>query len=168
MKMLRGSIAPGLMVIAVATATAQSPRPMTIIDLIDVPQLNGPQLSPTGSQVLYTLGQADWKANKRVSHVWRVNTDGSGAVQLTNGAEGESDAHWSPDGSQIAFVAKRGDGAESQIYLIPNSGGEARKLTDHATSVSDITWSADGSTLYFLAPEAKTAEQKERDKLKDD
>src|SRR5262249_25271239 len=47
-------------------------------------------------------------------------------------------------------------------------GGEARRLTAHASAVSDLSWAPDGSALYFSAPEAKTAEEKARDKNKDD
>jgi len=149
-------------------AAAQAPRPMSIVDMIDIPSLGDPQLSPDGRQLLYTLSTADWKANRRVSHVWRVNADGSGTVQLTSGARGESSPRWSPDGSQIAFVATRTDTGQAQVYLISNTGGEARQLTNHATGVSSITWSPSGDAIYFLASDPKTDEEKQKDRGKDD
>ena len=148
---------------------------MTLVDMLEVPSVADPELSPDGKQVLFSVNRADWKANNRISHVWRINTDGSGLVQMTNGPRGENGARWSPDGSRIAFLGRRGSasGAESeeagsQIYLISNAGGEAQQLTKHATSVSSITWAPDGSTVYFTAANPKTAEEKERDKAKDD
>ena len=103
---------------------------MTIVDLIEVPQLRSPQLSPDGSQLLYALSEADWKANKRVSHIWRVPTVptepiADEAVQLTNGEKGESSPRWSPGGQHIAFIAERGDDETEQIYLLSNSGPRA-------------------------------------------
>ena len=161
----------GVVVLALICASpslAQSTRPMTLVDLLEVPSLSDPQLSPDGQQLLYVLAEADWEANKRISHIWRVNRDGNELVQLTNGVEGEDDPRWSPDGQQIAFITKRGDAEEEQIYLLSNEGGEAHRLSDHATSVTNIEWSPDGAHIYFIAADPKTPEEKERDEAKDD
>jgi len=159
--------------LVVAAAAAQERRPMTAVDMTNVPFLTDPQISSDGSQVLYVLAEPDWKENTRISHIWRVSTNGGDAVRMTNGLEGEDSPRWSPDGSIIAFVAKRGrqtEGAEiqSQIHLLRNTGGEARALTEHETSVSDIAWSPDGTFIYFIAPDPKTDEEKQREKVKDD
>jgi dipeptidyl aminopeptidase/acylaminoacyl peptidase len=146
----------------------QSPRPVGIVDLINIPRLADPELSPDGRMVIYTRGDADWKANRRVNHIWRVAVDGGEPVQLTFGADGESSPRWAPDGKTIAFTAKRGDDEFAQIYLLPIDGGEARRLTTHPSAVSEISWLPDGSGLYFTAPEARTEEEKAREKAKDD
>ena len=147
---------------------AQGPRPMTLVDVLNVPQISDPQLSPDGQQILFVRAEANWKANKRISHIWRINADGSGVIQLTNGTDGETGPRWSPDGRNIAFIAKRGDAEANQIHLMSNGGGEARALTSHATAASNITWSPDGSLVYFRAPDPKTEQQKAREKAKDD
>ncbi|PYV20130.1 MAG: hypothetical protein DMG07_00010 [Acidobacteria bacterium] len=154
-------------VAAALAAGAAAKRPMTLVDMLEVPQISDPQLSPDGRQVAFVESRADWKANNRVSHIWRVNLDGSGLVRMTNGPRGESSPRWSPDGRRIAFVARRAaeaaSGAEesAQVFTILNSGGEAQPLTRHATVVSSIEWSADGTALYFLAPDPKSTEEKE-------
>jgi len=156
--------------VSVPALVAQTPRPMTLVDLINLPQISDPQISGDGRQVLFVRSEANWKADRRIGHIWRVNSDGAGAVQMTNGTDGESSPRWSPDGKTVAFLAKRGTepDAAMQIYLMPDAGGEARALTSHATAVSNITWSPDGSTIYFRAADPKTEEQKAREKLKDD
>ncbi len=147
---------------------AQSPRPMGIVDLLSLPRLADPRLSPDGRDVVFTLGEADWKSGRRISHIWRTRVDGGQAVQLTHGAENENTPRWSPDGRTIAFTAKRGENEFAQIYLLAVDGGEARQLTTHASAVSEITWTPDGTSLYFVAPEPKTADEKARERVRDD
>ncbi len=165
----------GRLVLAVAVVfgcaaelAAQERRAMTVVDMLEIPSIGNVQLSPDGRQVLYVRSDADWERNTRVSHIWRVDIDGSGTIQLTNGHDGESSPRWSPDGAAIAFLAERGDAEDRQIYLISNAAGEARQLTEHATSVSNITWSPDGRWIYFTATNEKSDEQKKREEAKED
>lgn len=157
-----------LLAAALAAPALAQPRAMTLVDLINVARISDPQLSPDGRQVLFVKSEADWKANKRIAHIWRVNLDGSDAVQLTAGADGESSPRWSPDGRFVAFVTKRQGDEEAQIYLLPTGGGEAQRLTRHETGVSSIAWSPDGRFIYFLAADPKPADQRAREKAKDD
>ncbi|MCB1035696.1 MAG: PD40 domain-containing protein, partial [Acidobacteria bacterium] len=141
---------------------------MTIVDLLDIPSVTDPRLSPDGEEMLFVLAQADWKENKRVPQVWRASRGGGDSMQLTFGKDGASEPRWSPDGSWIAFLAKRDGDEETQIYLLPRRGGEGRRLSTHPTSVSDLAWAPDGKSLYFLASDEKTEEEKKRDEAKDD
>ena len=154
--------------LAAALAAAQDKRPMTIVELIDVPSVGSPRLSPDGSQILYTRTDTDWKKNGRTTHIYRINSDGSGEVQLTNGEDGESSPRWSPDGTRVAFLAKRGEDEHTRIYVMRNRGGEASPLTDHDSSVRSFQFSPDGAHIYFTAPNAKTPEEKKKDRLQDD
>ena len=159
-----------ILISMVSLASSETKRAMTIVDLINVPSLGDPQLSPDGGQLLYTLSEPDWKENKRIGHIWRINSDGSNPIKMTNGENGESSPRWSPNGSVIAFITKRGeqDDAKNQIFIISNRGGEAEPLTEHETGVSNIQWSPDSKFIYFLANDAKSDEEKEREKAKDD
>ena len=155
-------------IFSTSDALAQKRPPMTLVDLLQVPTLSDPQLSPDGTQLLYVLAKADWKANKQVRHIWRIDVDSKRRVQMTAGTGGETSPCWSPGGLWIAFLAKRGDAPANQIYLLSNRGGEAQQLTEHETAVSNIAWSADGAFIYFLAPDPKTEAQKQRETLRDD
>jgi dipeptidyl aminopeptidase/acylaminoacyl peptidase len=141
---------------------------MSIVDLAQLPRILDPQLSPDGRFVLYTLTRVDWRGNRSVAHIWRQQIGGGEPIQMTNGDAGETTARWSPDGKSIFFLTRRNENTDTQIYLLPAGGGEAQPLTRHATSVSQPTWSPDGSAIYFLALDGRTAEERDRDRLRDD
>ena len=153
---------------AAAAASAQAKRPMTIVELIDVPQIGSPRLSPDGTELLYTRSDTDWEDNGRTTHIHRIGADGSGDIRLTGGENGESSPRWSPDGDWVAFLARRGEGPFQQIHRLSNQGGEASPLTQHESSVQSFAFSPDGEHIYFLAPDPRTAEEKRKDDLRDD
>ena len=90
-----------------ALAAGAQPRPIGFVDALSLPGIQDPQLSPDGTQVLFVMKSPDWKANRRIGHIYRVKVDGTDQAQLTLGERGESSPRWSPDGSQVAFAARR-------------------------------------------------------------
>ena len=152
----------------ISSVWAQEKQVMTIVDLLEVPQLRDPQLSPQGTALAYTVAEADWQSNKRITHIWLVRTSTENvSVQLTFGESGEHSPRWSPDGDHIAFLAKRSGDTDEQIYLLRKTG-EASRLSQHDTAVSNIQWSPDGKFIYFIANDPKTSNEKKKDKLQDD
>lgn len=153
---------------ATSLVGAQTKRPMTLMDLLAVPRVADPQLGADGRQVFFTMDKPDWTSNRRVSHIWRINIDGTGLTQVTYGEHGESSPRRSPDGAKIAFLTRRGGSELTQIFLLNTLGGDATPLSNHPTAVSSISWSPDGQSIYFLASDPKAEEEKNRDTLKDD
>jgi dipeptidyl aminopeptidase/acylaminoacyl peptidase len=146
-----------------ASAIAQPRRPMTLVDVADLPRALDPAISPDGRFVTYMLQRPDWASGRLVPHIWRQATLGGAPDQLTFGDIGEVNARWAPDGQTILFL--RG----GQIWLLPVGGGEPRALTRHATAIgAGAAWSPDSSAIYFTAAEPRTAEERERTRLGDD
>jgi dipeptidyl aminopeptidase/acylaminoacyl peptidase len=158
----------GLVAVVAAAPSAQSKRPMSFVDVLEMPLIQEPQLSPDGKYVAYVMFRSDWRANRPVAHLYRVNADGTGQVQLTFGERGESTPRWSPAGTTLAFLARRDNDANNQIYLLDVLGGEARRLTTHATAPVAMQWAPDGQSIYFVAADARNAEERARDRLQDD
>jgi dipeptidyl aminopeptidase/acylaminoacyl peptidase len=149
-----------LAALIIGGSESNPPRPMSFLDLLAIPALSDPQLSPDGTLVAYVQDAPDWKENKRIGHLWRIPVSGGAPVQLTRGTRGESNPRWSPDGKALAFVARRDGQDDAQIHLLSGDGGEARALSAHVTAVSAIDWSPDGTRIYFLADESKTIEER--------
>jgi len=149
-----------------AAMSAQEQRPMTFVDTINLKRVSGLDLSPDGKQIVFTITEANWEKNKTISHIWRVNTDGQGLTQMTNGKDGESGGIWSPDGKYISFITKRNK--ESQIHLLYNSGGEAIELTQHKGGINTHAWSPCGKKIYFIATDPLDAEEEKKKEMKDD
>ena len=163
----RAAIAAFLGAIAIlAPLQSQTRRPMTLLDLAELPRVIGPQLSPDGRTVAYFLSGADWKAGRPVLHLWRQDVAGGAPAQLTFTEGGDIPvARWSPDGKTLLFLR------EGQISLLPADGGESRVLTHHATNVSvgiPPSWVPDGSAVYFAASDAPSAAERELTRLRDD
>ena len=161
------ALALALALIAAATRThTQTRRPMTLIDQAELPRIAGaaPQLSPDGRTLAYLLSRTDWKAGRLIFQLWRQTVGGGAPVQLTfseGGVQGGA-IRWSPDGKTLLFLR------DGQIALLPIDGGEPRVLTKHATSPSSPSWSPDGGTVYFLASDSRTADERERERVRDD
>jgi Tol biopolymer transport system component len=71
------------------------------------------------------------------------------AVQLTAGTSRNQFPAVSPDGTRLAFV--RGEGAQSNVFVMPMTGGSPHQLTFSGTVTGAPAWSPDGSALAFCA-----------------
>ncbi len=105
-----------------------------------------PQLSPDGSQIIYTRGWIDKVNDKRESSLWVMNADGSKNRFLVRG----SNARWSPAGDRIAYTAQ-GEPKGSQIFVrYMDAEGAITQVTRVEKAPSGVTWAPDGTRLGFM------------------
>ena len=80
-----------------------------------------------------------------------IDSDGDGngdnPTNLTNTPGLDAEAHWSPDGSRIAFRSER-DG-NSEIYIMDADGSNLIRLTDRLGWDGAPDWSPDGTRIVF-------------------
>ncbi len=129
------------------------------------------QISPDGSQVVYTVAPMSKKEEHGTSAIWLASTDGKRpARQFTRGDVADNGPQWSPDGSQLAFLSDRAKRGTAQLYLIAVDGGEARPLTstENKKAVEDFSWSPGGGQIAFTSADEPTEEDERREKERDD
>src|SRR5581483_9269844 len=112
---------------------------------LDWEDVQAPQLSPDGTQILFTRRWVDKMNDRWESSIWLMNADGSHARQLVQG----SDVHWSPDGKRIAYVAK-GEPSGSQIFVrYMDAEGSVTQISHLTEAPSGLEWSPDGKSIAF-------------------
>jgi len=108
--------------------------------------VSNPQLSPDGSQIIYTRGWTDKVNDKRESSLWIMDAGGGRNRFLVRG----SNAKWSPTGDRIAYTAQ-GEPKGTQIFVrYMDAEGAITQITRVEKAPSAVDWSPDGTKLGFV------------------
>ncbi len=129
---------------------------VTSKELLKLKFVGDPQIDPTGSQILFTLSQANEKGDGYVQKIYRY--DGRKVSQFTSGTHDNS-PRWSPNGKKIVFISKRSKDEGNDLMIISASGGEARILTHFKNGVTGVKW-LNENTLIAEVVEKKKKESK--------
>jgi dipeptidyl aminopeptidase/acylaminoacyl peptidase len=102
-----------------AGALSQAPkRAFTPNDWYRVTHVAGPQISPDGSRVAFTVTTVPDGKNARHTEIWLANVNGGGEpVRLTSPGTESSNPRWSDDGKYLFFTSNRPGGSGSQWIL---------------------------------------------------
>ena len=101
---------------------------LTVGHYLDMERVSDPQISPDGSQVIYTRSWVDKMEDRFGSAVWIMNAGGERNRFLLEG----SSPRWSPDGTRLAFVAPGGDGGPAGPQILrPLDGRGGRDEPSH-------------------------------------
>ena len=99
--------------------------------------LNGPEISPDGSQIAFKLSTA------ASNQIWLMDRDGSNPRPIPN-ASGW-DPTWSPDGQYILFASDMQGGV--QLYRVKPDGSELLMVSDLPAIRGRSDWSPDGKFI---------------------
>ncbi|MBV9241974.1 MAG: PD40 domain-containing protein, partial [Acidobacteria bacterium] len=104
----------------------------------DESSLSDPVVSPDGKYIVITF----WGKGGAIEHIWRMNADGTGLTQITNGtADGQ--ASFMPDGKEIVFKNYSDD--KGHLRRTSIDGGESRLVLDN--DINNPSVSPDGKSI---------------------
>ena len=143
------SVATMALVIApVALVPAQEKKSDTLFTVekfLDYEQVADPQISPDGTQIIYTRRQVNKLEDRFDATLWIVSVDGTKNRFLAKGGG----ARWSPDGTRIAYLAD-GEPRGTQLFVRwMDAEGATSQITRVDQSIADIKWSPDGKSIGF-------------------
>jgi len=160
--------------IAAGAANTDSSRQFTAERMWALKRLGEPAITPDGKLAVVPVTTYEIAENKGLTDLWLVPVAGGSARQLTSDKANDTQATVSPDGEWIAFISRRGDDTENQIYVIAVDGGEARRVTNLPTGVAVPKWFPDSKRIAFVSDvwpdlvrwEDQAARKKERESSK--
>ena len=89
-----------------------------------------PSWSPDGKQIAFSSGKVD--DNIPGNQIYRMDSDGSNIVRLTEGMSNAVAPSWSPDGQHIVFY----DMATFEVYKVSVNGGDPVFIADEGLEPS--------------------------------
>lgn len=134
-------------------AADSAKRAITHEDVWLMKRVGSPVPSPDGKWAVFSVTAPAYDAKDQGSDLWIVAVDGSQPARpLTRTKTPETGVEWSPDGTRIAFVAKRDGDDVPQVYVLDvKGGGEAERVTSLSTGARAPRWSPDGHRLLFVS-----------------
>ncbi len=122
---------------------------------------DGFDFSPDGSKIAYIEAGGVYRGYD----IWIANADGSGSpnriMDVTaldsslppfNPPKAAQGITWSPDGTQLAFAARRGDPTAGELYVVNANGSNRREVAGSAVPNSSQrvpSWSPDGTRIAY-------------------
>lgn len=135
--------------------------------LFEIQSVTNPILAPNEKEALFIRTQLNEEENNYNAHLFHIDLESGETTQWTYGNERVSSPQWSPDGKQVAFLAKRKE--KQQLYILNSRGGEAQELTTFPNGVNSYLWSPCGEKLWITSTVKKglsITEQEEKEEKK--
>src|SRR5271154_6629450 len=95
-------------------ANAQTKRPMTFADMMQMRRLGSTDVSPDGKWLLYSVTDVDLAKNTRTPKLWIQSVAGGGPKKVEGTQPGDGGARFSYDGKHLLFLSSRS--GSQQIY----------------------------------------------------
>lgn len=143
------------MLLAVTTPPALT---LKLSDLRKTVNLASPTITPDGKSVAIIVRRNDYDKDRTKADLVLVNARSRAARTLLHDVTGLGQIAWSPDGSQLAYIAQGvvdpddpASEKSSQIFILPMNGGEPFQVTHEKTGVDAFDWRPDGRAFAYSA-----------------
>lgn len=124
-----------------------------LADYARLVNISDPQISPDGKSVVLVVSRPDYVNNRFNAELVLIDVASGNKRVLTQERITVSSPRWSPNGEQLAFIAKTGLGkdATNQIFLLSMLGGEAKQITKAPKGVQHFAWSPNSADIAYAA-----------------
>ncbi len=85
------------------------------------------------------------------NELWVMDLEDGRERPFVTGKADVGSVQWTPDGSGIAFLAKRGEDKFTSLYVIPPDGGEAKRALAMGSNLSAFSFSPEGRRVAVVA-----------------
>jgi len=132
-------------------------------DVFNIKSCTGVKISPDGKWIAYTVRvqrEIQEKPGRAYNELYMVSTTTREIIPFICGKVNVSSPRWSPDGSRIAFLKKRDEEEQTQIWAISTSGGESQQLSYSKTDVLDFRWHPKEKKIAYIATSPKSKHER--------
>jgi dipeptidyl aminopeptidase/acylaminoacyl peptidase len=163
--MHRQIFAAALVVFGIQGVAPAAQRTIGGDDLRYLVDVSSPVIAPDGVHAVVLVSRIAWDEDIRDAELVLVDLATHAQRVLTYHRTGLGDPSFSPDGTQLAFLANAGTGkdAHRQVFVLPLSGGDARPATNAKDGVEQYVWRPDGRAIAYAAadplPERRGADR---------
>lgn len=121
--------------------------------------LSAPAISPDGKRAVVVVSRIVWNDDTYTTDLDLIDIAAHVRRTITHDRKDVDAPAFSPDGTELAFLADAGSGddAQPQVWTMRFDGGDARPVTSAADGVQQFAWRPDGGSIAYTAadPEPK-------------
>ncbi len=139
------------------------PSPFTEKDILQIKSVRQVAIRPDGKWIAFTLSvprRADEEPGGAYSELYVASVETGEIRPFITGKVNINSPRWSPDGSAIAFLTRRGKDAKTQVWLIPFDGGESHQVTHAPSGVLFFRWHPSGKKIGYISATPPTEREK--------
>jgi dipeptidyl aminopeptidase/acylaminoacyl peptidase len=151
-------VAAALMLLSSGGTVAQTPRPVTIDDLMALRTINDVKISPAGDRVAYTVSTPSLERNVHEAALFVIAANGGTPKRLAESQRIFTPAlpaprlRWLPDGTAVSMLVT-GTGGPQVVSVNPDTN-VVTTVTSAPGGVASYEWSPDGKFIAYLSREA--------------
>jgi dipeptidyl aminopeptidase/acylaminoacyl peptidase len=150
-----------ILTVQVFSSNIFAQKKFELVDYAKFVGISDPQISPDSKSVVIVVSRPDYINNRFNAELVLVDVASGKKHVLTQDRYAVSSPRWSPNGEQLAFISRVGQGkdANNQIFLLSMQGGEAKQITKAPKGIQHFAWNPNSTDIAYAAlnePKNKT------------